>query len=868
MAASACGHQTHVHVSARPISLDKTTVFTQRDSEDRILKWGPPPRGSTHPARSHPYDLQHQVVRVAFDWNRHAVSGLTELSFAPSTEGLRSIDLDAVGLTIKRVSDSSGNALQHSYDGSMLSVRFPVPLRKGTLARVFIEYEAVHPQVGVYWAGRRRVVWTQGKAEGNRHWLPTYDAPDNKVTWEFFVRTAPGERAFAVGALAGRRDVEGGVEWHWVQNRPAPTYLMTVAVGPYTVVEDTSGPVHLGYWVYPDAVNQAQEAFAAAPRAIRLFGDKLGVPLPSRRFDAIVVPDFIFWDALESWRPAVTTTVLDDHMILENGHGWPGEERDLAIARLVAQEWFGKLLTPRDWRDSWLSEGFVHFMGLVYAEEAQSVEAATHVRTWANVGTFAADRDRRRPLVFDRWEYDPIELWLTEHLQHRGAVVLNLLRYELGDSLFWQGMRHYVKKYAGGTVTTQDFRTAMEEATHGDLSRFFAQWVYGTGFPILRVSFIYDSTTRDLTLTARQVQRRDSETGFFDAPVDVEILTERGSMRRVFSLKAQEVTEEKVRLSAELRALRWDPLRLLDFDLEFPRPTPLLVYQLDHGDQGARREAISELQMRAAGMEKGGGAMMIMSDSTRAPILPPSADPAAAAALLKTARSESSPSVRAEAIRALGMLWDNTAIAALLELSHDTAAETRGAAAMSLFATPSQAAVDRIRALATSDPDPEIRETALQSIAMREPRLVLMQAESVLASPSVTDDQKADAVSLAAGSNLPEGWEIARRYVTAPDASRQVRQQASRSLSIQVFMSRSVDQADARQLVELLTPLLNSGDPSDRIVGARDIAAAKIPEARAALRERKKVEADARVLRRIDESLQEIDRPDPPWPHR
>src|SRR3989441_727295 len=478
MAATGCARHSRVAAPPVTVSVETTLVFTEQDSEDRILKWGPPPPGSSHAPPSHPFDLQHQVVRVVFDWKRHAVNGLTDLSLAPSTDGLSSIDLDAVGLTVRRVSDSTGRALDHAYDGRILSVRFPVPLRKGAVVRVSIEYEAVRPKVGVYWVGRRHIVWTQGKAEDNRYWLPTYDAPDDKATWEFFVRTAAGERAFAAGRLAGRRDVEGGVEWHWVQERPAPTYLMTVAVGPYTVVEDTSGPVHLGYWVYPDAANHGHVAFAAAPGAIRLLGEKLGAPFPSQRFDVVVVPDFIFWDALESWRPAVTTTLLDDHMILDNDHGWPGEERDLAIARLVAQEWFGKLLTPRDWRDSWLSEGFVHFMAQIYAEETRGKEAATRVRTWANVGTFAADRDHRRPLVFDRWQYGPMELWLTEHVQHRGAVVLHLLRHELGDSLFWRGMRHYVEKHAGGSVTTEDFRSAMEEATGRNLSRFFAQWVY------------------------------------------------------------------------------------------------------------------------------------------------------------------------------------------------------------------------------------------------------------------------------------------------------------------------------------------------------------------------------------------------------
>ncbi|HWC75281.1 MAG TPA: hypothetical protein VG454_15205, partial [Gemmatimonadales bacterium] len=124
-----------------------------------------------------------------------------------------------------------------------------------------------------------------------------------------------------------------------------------------------------------------------------------------------------------------------------------------------------------------------------------------------------------------------------------------------------------------------------------------------------------------------------------------------------------------------------------------------------------------------------------------------------------------------------------------------------------------------------------------------------------------TDDEKSQAISLASGSHLPGSWDIAKRYLSDP--SRQVRASASRALSIQVFMSRFVPHANAAELVRLLTPLLNSNDPADRMVAARDMAVAKIPASIAALEERKKIEADARVLTQIDESLQEIARPDP-----
>lgn len=847
---------------------DTLMVFDVGGGPEKVLDWGPAPAGSPHEPREHGFDLRHESARLSFDWDRRAVIGRATVTVASTTKGLASLELDAVGLAIASVSDSSGKPLSFRYANDVIAVQLPRPLPLGAVAQVVIRYEAVRPRVGVYWSVERHVVWTQGKATETRYWLPTYDGPEDKATWDFFVTAPPGQRAFAEGELVGEADERGGTEWHWTLRQPAPTYMMSVAVGPFAVREDRSGSLALSYWAVADSARDMDSAFAAAPRAFRLFADRLGAPPQSRHFAVVAVPNFIFWDGLEMWRPAVTTTVVDADMLLRNEHGWEGEERDLAIARLAAQEWFGKRLTPRTWGDAWLSEGFVHFMAQVYAEAEVGPARATDIRTWANVGTFAADRDHRRPLVYNRWLYGPIELWLTEHLQHRGAVVLHLLRAQLGDSLFWRGMQHYVAKFTDSTVTTEDFRTAMQEATGRDLSQFFRQWIYGSGFPILRVAYAYNPTSHAVILRATQVQHRDFATGFFLAPVDVDIYTDRGRERHTFPLQAREVSEDTIPLPSELRAVEWDPRHLLDFDVEFPRPTALLVYQLEHGDTEARREALKELHMHASGMGRNQGAMVAITDteSGQTPSLP-SADTVARDAVLRAARSDSSLAVRIAAVEGISMMWDTKSSAVLLELSHDTSAVIRGIVTMGLLSAFQPAAEQRLRAMADSDPDADVRSAATETLGMRDRGIGRRAAVSLAGKPLDTESEQLAALHATSGED-PQGWVLAKRILTTPNASRRVRAAASRTLSIGVFMSHFNGFGNAAELVELLTPLLNSDDPSDRLVAARDIAAAKIPAARAALLARKQVEADARILTQIDESLREIERPDPPFPHQ
>src|SRR6185436_7381224 len=93
--------------------------------------------------------------------------------------------------------------------------------------------------------------------------------------------------------------------------------------------------------------------------------------------------------------------------------------------------------------------------------------------------TIDVDRRARRPIVWNKWVNDPIELFFSGHIYPKGATILQMLRHQLGDSLFWAAMHNYTVKNAYGNVETEDLRAAFEGETGKDLATFFAQWVYG-----------------------------------------------------------------------------------------------------------------------------------------------------------------------------------------------------------------------------------------------------------------------------------------------------------------------------------------------------------------------------------------------------
>jgi aminopeptidase N len=315
-------------------------------------QWGPAPPGEPHAERARTFDVRHQVIRLRFDRQRRAVVGSTELRVAALGTPTSTVALDAVGMTIRRVATADGTPLAHRYDGRTLTVTLRAPLGRDptTLA---VDYEAVRPRSGVYFVDARHTVWAQAKLEDARFWVPTYDSPNDKLTWDLYITAPSGEQAFGAGRLAGRRTVDGGTEWHWAQETPAPTYFLAAAVGPFATVERSSGAVALRFWGPPDSAARLEHGFEAAPRAVELFARRLGTPHPYPAHDQAAVPDFIFWDALESWRPMITTTVQDERLVLGDGRsGWPGETAEMSVARAVAHEWFGKLVTRATGRTS------------------------------------------------------------------------------------------------------------------------------------------------------------------------------------------------------------------------------------------------------------------------------------------------------------------------------------------------------------------------------------------------------------------------------------------------------------------------------------------------------------------------------------
>ena len=746
-----------VAVEAPPFEMDTGRIIDRVPpfQQTPLIAWGPLPEGVTHAERVRKYDLQHQSTTVRFDWPRQAVVGTTTLTIGGLTDAspLSNLVIDAADMSFRRVAAGAA-AVKYDYDGQALTLHLPTPLRSGQKTSITIEYDGANRTKGAYFRPAQHIVWTQGETQDTHYWVPTYDFPNDKTTWEFYIWTAKGERALSNGRLAGSRSVGDSIEWHWVLDKPASTYLMTTVVGKYTVLQDKPWRnVPVGYWTYPDSVDAAWRGFARTPQAIDVYSRKTAYPYPWNKYDQIVIPGFQF-GGMEN----VTATSQNDLEILHPAWSEPQANSTGLMAHELGHQWYGDLLTTRDWANVWLNEGFATFMEQIFREEDMGVDEGAYNRFKAQEQAIEADRRTRRPIVWGKWVNEPFELFFTGHIYQKGATVLQTLRHELGDDVFWKAMNHYTTVNAYGNVVTDDLRKAFEESTGKDLKAFFDQWVYGAGFPVFQVSSRYDRAARRLVVSAKEVQPRDSLTGYFDVDVDVEARTDSGVVRFVVPVR-DGAGETGATLKAPPRSIRWDKGGWILDLTDFPRSTAMLRYQLVNDDDVLGRiEAVDMLSQRPA-------------------------DPTALDAIIRSTRNDRFWAVRARAVDAIGAWGSDSSRATIAPMRSVTAAlvtairdpdpRVREEAVVALGRLPLSGAVARdvivrLRELARTDPNYIVRGAALASDIRLEKNASLVLAKQLMTPDLWNDVIRGPAINALKAVGTPEALQLVQQFPSPP----------------------------------------------------------------------------------------------------
>jgi aminopeptidase N len=540
-----------------------------------------------HYAPDRPCDIVHIALTLHLDIAQQTLRGTCATTVRAIQEAVSSLRLDAVDLQIAQVRRAGGATLPYDYDGQCLRITFPEPLQRAAEATVEVEYSVTRPRLGLYfitpdaaYPHKPVQIWTQCQDEDARYWFPCFDAPNEKATTEMTVTVPQPYFALSNGKLVSQSQDEtaGTSTYHWSQEQPHATYLITLVVGEFSAHTETVDGLPVQWYVARGREADGQRAFGDTPEMVRFFSQQLGVPYPWNKYAQIAVSDFIF-GGMEN-----TTATTQTDLTLHDARAHLDFSSNGLVAHELAHQWFGNLLTCKHWSHAWLNEGFATYFDALFHEHHKGPDEFRYYMHQNARGYFREDGEHyRRPIVTNVYK-EPIDLF-DHHLYEKGSLVLHMLRYLLGDAAFWSSLTQYVTANRHQVVETVDLERAIETATGRNLQAFFQQWVYKGGHPEYQVECAWDDASRMATVTVKQQQRTGTEHGvetpLFDMPVTLLFALPEGEQRFPLRLHEQAHTFHLV-LPAKPRWLSFDPGNWILKKLQLKLPKDMLMAQLQH----------------------------------------------------------------------------------------------------------------------------------------------------------------------------------------------------------------------------------------------------------------------------------------------
>jgi aminopeptidase N len=650
------------------------------------------------PTRNRTYDLLHTKLTLSFDWQAKAVNGVAEIKLVPFASGFRDVVLDAGDMKIlsieyysvvaaKPVVIKKGNRVALApppaefspvaFDtaGEKLTIR-PTRFYTPEDTLVFkITYRATPQNHGLFFIKpdtdnpkKPYQIWSQGEPEDNHFWFPTYDSPNDKMTTEIVVTVGDSMKTSSNGKLISSvKNADGTRTDHWLQDKPHSSYLVTLIVGDYRVVEDfwtnrNGKKIPVQYYVTPKNEKYARLIYGKTPDMIDYFSKKIGYDYAWDKYAQIAVTDFTA-GGMEN----TSATTMYEWIEVDERANIDFPQTGL-IAHELAHQWWGDLLTAKNWANLTLNEGFATYFVPVYLEHAYGLASAQEEFLNARTAYLNTVKHRSRPIVYYRFR-NPNDVFDVFAYQ-KGGWVLNMLRHTLGDEGFWKSLNYYAHANEFKNVDMYDLQKAVEMATGQNLAYFFEQWYLKEGHPEFQITQSWNDADKVFSLHVRQQPTPPSRVPVFKMPIDVEFFGADGKQTtdKIFIEKLDSTYAFK--LAAEPKAFIFDKGDWMLKTVSYPdRPKEawyLILSQSD--DMPARVEAVDSLKE-----------YLYWDDAQTKP------DADTKAALLAALKHDAYPLVRRTAINVLARLKNDDEVRkAFIAATTDKNSAVRNAAVFGL----------------------------------------------------------------------------------------------------------------------------------------------------------------------------------------
>lgn len=473
------------------------------------------------------YDVTYHKLEFTVDPAIYFITGQVTTTYTALTNNMLSVTFDMANeMTVSSVT-KNGVPLAFSESGNNeLIITLPSPQLIGTSATVKINYSGVPPVNGfASFASEMHngtpVLWTLSEPYGARDWWPCKQDLNDKINSIDVYITAPSQYISVSNGVEPEAPVINGTQktTHFHHNYPIPAYLICMAVtnyDVYTQLPNSATPTvtyPIVNYIYPETNSlSVQNQLAQTPLILDYF---------STLFETYPYSNEKYGHAQFGWGGGMEHTTVSFMQNFSRG----------LIAHEMAHQWFGDKITCGTWKDIWLNEGFATYLASLVIERYDSPAAFISDKT--NMINNITSLPNGAVYLNDAQALDVYRVFDPRLSYNKGAMVLNMLRFKLGDVLFFQGIKNYLAdvnlayKYA----ITSDLQTKLEAVYGSSLTEFFNDWIYNQGYPKYAIT-VQNIASGQAKITVNQTTT-DISVPFFEMPVPIRLTGANGASQDV-----------------------------------------------------------------------------------------------------------------------------------------------------------------------------------------------------------------------------------------------------------------------------------------------------------------------------------------------
>lgn len=458
------------------------------------------------------FDVIYQRLDVKLQPEKRFISGTSTIEFK-ALKPLNSITLDlAQELEVSKVLLNK-KSIRFLRNKNKLIPILNKEVKAGALETIEVVYKGVPPTKSESFSlakhNEKPVLWTLSEPFGAKDWFACKDVLHDKIdSLDVFITTPSIYTAVANGLEQSQKNIDGGMKiTHFKHRYPIPAYLVAVAVSDYKIYTQQAGNGNKTFpivnYLYPETFEKSVEQVSVTPKIMDLFENLFGTyPFYKEKYGHVQ-------SEIGGGMEHTTVSLMGNF------------SRGL-IAHELAHHWFGDKVTCATWNNIWLNEGFAEYLSGLTVEHLDGKYAFVNWRN--NKIESITSLPSGNLYLNDEQAKDASRIFDGRITYNKGSMVVHMLRYVLGDEIFFAAIKNYLNdsKLAYATAVTSDLQKHLESVSGKNLNSFFKQWVYGSGFPVYTAK-AKPTKSNKINLSIQQTTS-DAGISFFDMPLEVLIV--------------------------------------------------------------------------------------------------------------------------------------------------------------------------------------------------------------------------------------------------------------------------------------------------------------------------------------------------------